>query len=130
MSISKLVTRSLVTGEQANLFQGNKGTGSHSSPPGLSLCLTLTAWSGICSVSSYRFLSLLTTSLLQSACIAAVYSRSRPMIFTLENHCTRTAQSSRGSCSRRVHNFLNRQYFISENIHRELLSNQFCCVAA
>ena len=23
--------------------------------------------------------------------------------FTLENHCTRTAQSSRGGCSRRVH---------------------------
>ena len=25
------------------------------------------------------------------------------VVFTLENHCTRTAQSSRGGCSRRVH---------------------------
>ena len=27
----------------------------------------------------------------------------KDVFFTLENHCTRTAQSSRGSCSRRVH---------------------------
>ena len=50
-------------------------------------------------------------------------------LITLENHCTRTAQSSRGGCSR-VHKIVypavKRQYFgqvfTSENSHRELLS--------
>ena len=50
---------------------------------------------------------------------------------TLENDCTRTAQSSRGGCSRRVHKIVylavNKGnilviFFTSENIHRELLS--------
>ena len=50
---------------------------------------------------------------------------------TLENHCTRTAQSSRSGCSRRVHKIeylaVKRGnilviFFTSENIHRELLS--------
>ena len=50
---------------------------------------------------------------------------------TIENHCTRTAQSSRGGCSRRVHKIeylaVNKgkslvNIFILENIHRELLS--------
>ena len=49
----------------------------------------------------------------------------------LENHCTRTVQSSRGGCSRRVHKIeylaVNKGNilvisFTSENIHRELLS--------
>ena len=51
--------------------------------------------------------------------------------FTIENLCTRTAQSSRGGCSRRVHRIVyiafNKgnilvNFFTSENIHRELLS--------
>ena len=52
-------------------------------------------------------------------------------IFTLENHCTRTVQSSRGGCSRRVHKIeyliVNIEkvwsfFFTSENIHSEILS--------
>ena len=52
-------------------------------------------------------------------------------MITLENHCTRTAQSSRGGCSRRVHNLVYLAvkkgnilviFYISENIHRDLLS--------
>ena len=50
---------------------------------------------------------------------------------TLENHCTLTAQSSRGSCSRRVHKKLclahDKTYIMvmlltSENVHRKFLS--------
>ena len=50
---------------------------------------------------------------------------------SLENHCTRTAQSSLGSCSRRVHKIVcladDKAYIMvmlltSENIHRKLLS--------
>ena len=45
-------------------------------------------------------------------------------MITLENHCTRTTQSSRGGCSRRVHKIVYLavkweyfgQYFTSENI--------------
>ena len=49
----------------------------------------------------------------------------------LENHCTRTAQSSHGGCSQQVHKTVylavNKfnilvNFFTSENIHRELLS--------
>ena len=51
--------------------------------------------------------------------------------FTLENHCTRAAQSPHGDCSQRVlkieHPAVNKgnifgQYFTFENIHHELLS--------
>ena len=50
---------------------------------------------------------------------------------TLENKCTQTAQSLRGSCSRRVHKIVcladDKAYIMvmlltSENIHRKLLS--------
>ena len=49
---------------------------------------------------------------------------------TLENHCTRTAQSTRGGCSRRVQKVVYLTvnncniliFFTSQNIHRELLS--------
>ena len=50
---------------------------------------------------------------------------------TQENHCTRTAQSSRGGCSRRVHKIVYLavykgnvlvNFFTSENIHHDLLS--------
>ena len=50
---------------------------------------------------------------------------------TLENHYTRTAQSSHGRCSRRVHKIVcladDKAYIMvmlltSENIHRKLLS--------
>ena len=52
-------------------------------------------------------------------------------MYMLENNCTRTAQSSCGGCSRRVHKIeylaVNKinilvNFFTSENIHRELLS--------
>ena len=50
---------------------------------------------------------------------------------TLENHCTLTAQSSRGSCSRRVHKklcladdkaYITVMLLTSENIRRKFLS--------
>ena len=53
------------------------------------------------------------------------------MRYTLENHCTRTAQSSRGGCRRRVHKIeylaVNKgnilvNLFNSENVNRKLLS--------
>ena len=49
----------------------------------------------------------------------------------LENHCTRTAQSSRGGCRRRVHKIVYLAVkkghilviiFFSENIHCEFIS--------
>ena len=49
---------------------------------------------------------------------------------TLENHCTRTAQSLRGSCSHRVHKIVcladDKAYILvmlltSENIHRKII---------
>ena len=53
-------------------------------------------------------------------------------ICTLENHCTRTVQSSRGGYSRRVHKIVYLSvkkgtilvifFLTSENIHRESLS--------
>ena len=51
-------------------------------------------------------------------------------ILMLENYCTRTAQSSHGGCSGRVHKIvylavtkgnISVIFFISENIHRKLL---------
>ena len=59
------------------------------------------------------------------------YCVSPLLFFTLENHCTRTAQSSRGGCSRRVYkivylavkngnilvNFLLLKIFIANNYH-------------
>ena len=35
-------------------------------------------------------------------------------LYTLENHCTRTAQSSRDGCSRRVHTIVY-LYFVAVN---------------
>ena len=36
-----------------------------------------------------------------------VISRVSLLVTTLENHCTRTAQSSRGGCSRRAHKIIH-----------------------